>query len=239
MRQFVFMMLVLLGGATSSLQAQNSWGIRVGSFDPTFTFQKDTNSNYSRFDGNLSAQVVRDWAKGDAGFWRGRLGLSLYAAADPLGNQSYYNRSSQLYTSVSLGRGHRIDLAPFAFSFGGEVGIGFSPYTRRKSYNVSNLPGLTTELTQISRNFQGSLGAGMFLQLDWNIHRNIWIGVEQRFLASVVYRTGKLTRTTNSTPDGGSTTTTTEINTQKSFGFAHPFQIPSPLFSVTFRPGGN
>lgn len=240
MRKYIVLMLVLLGGTTTIVHGQNdnSLGIRVGTFNPTFVSTKDDNGATSRFGGDLSLQLVRDWATGEAGFWRGRVGLSLAASRNPLGNEDNYSRSSSLGASIFVGRGRRIDLAPFSLSYGGEVGLGVVPHDLAQSFDRNTLGGTTSESSNSIRNVQGRIGAGVFLQLDWNIHRNIWIGMEQRFIASVVYSSTTQTTTFTTTPTGGSASTNTTETKQSEWNFSQPFQIPFPLLSITFRPGG-
>lgn len=240
MRKYIAMMLVLLGGTTTFLHGQNdnSFGIRIGTFNPTFATTKDDGDASSRFAGDLRVQLVRDWATGEAGFWRGRVGLSLAASRNPLGVEDAYSRTSYLGASIFVGRGRQIDLAPFSLSYGGEVGLGVVPHDLGESYFRSFSGGTTYESTTAIRNVQGRVSAGVFLQLDWNIHRNIWIGMEQRFIASAVCSSWTQTNTFTTTPTGGSASTNTTETQQSEWNFLQPFQIPYPLLSITFRPGG-
>ena len=240
MRPFILGILVLLGGATSTLQAQdgNSFGIRLGYFNPKFASTKTQVGSSSDFSGGLSIQLVKDWAREGQSFWRGRLGLGLSTLKSPLSSPDNFYSSNSVSTYLGLGRGRRIELAPFALSYGGEFGIGVRPYNQAKNYYSYSDPLSSYESTNINGNPSASLYGGIFLQLDWNIHRNIWIGIEQRLTASVNYYQ-ETYRSEFSSTQNGITTTTRETSKSTSWSFGSPFYFPSPLFSLTFRPGGN
>lgn len=240
MRPLILGILVLLGGATSTLQAQdgNSFGIRLGYFNPQFASTKTQSGSSSDFQGGLGIQLVKDWAREGQSFWRGRLGLGLSTSRSPLGNPDNFNSSNSVSTYVGLGRGRRIELAPFALSYGGEFGIGVRPYSQAKNYAVYSEPTFRTESTSIVRQPNASLNAGIFLQLDWNITRNIWLGIEQRLIASVNYNR-EAYETVYSITQNGNTITNRETRKSNAWSFGSPFYFPAPLFSLTFRPGGN
>jgi hypothetical protein len=240
MRPFILGILVLLGGATSTLQAQdgNSFGIRLGSFDPSFSSYRTQNGTSRSFAAGMNVQVVKDWAREGQGFWRGRLGLGFSASKSPLSNPNAYTTNNAFSTSIWLGRGRRIEFAPFALSYGGEFGIGMQPYNQSKSYFAYGDAFSSYETSSTIQQPSASLNAGVFLQLDWNIHRNIWIGIEQRLYASVNYSQESYESVYAITQNGGTTTTVENRNTN-SWSFGNPFYIPTPLFSLTFRPGGN
>lgn len=240
MRSLLLGILVLLGGATSTLQAQdgNSFGIRLGYFNPQFTSTKTQVSSSSDFSGGLGIQLVKDWAREGQNFWRGRLGLGLSTSRSPLSNPNNFNSNNSISTYVGIGRGRRIELAPFALSYGGEFGIGVRPYSQSKSYAAYSESAFSTESTTTYNQPNASLNAGIFLQLDWNITRNIWFGIEQRLMASVNYGR-EVYAYEYSITQNGNTTTTRETRKSTAWSFGSPFYFPSPLFSLTFRPGGN
>lgn len=241
MRKYIYTMLVLLGGATQALQGQNSnsFGIRLGSFDTYVNNTKSSNGGYTRISGGLRMELVKDWAVGESGFWRGRLALNLGRERNPLNVNTYSNNRAVTGAGLTIGRGRRIDLAPFAFSYGGEGGVSYTPLNRLRTVNYSTSPLNNNQDIRINNQANAEVFGGMFLQLEWNVTRGIWIGVEQRFRCSILYGREVEEETYISTPiAGGAPTTTTSKTISNRISFAHPFEVPTTLFSLTFRPGG-
>jgi hypothetical protein len=241
MYKLLFVMSMLLGSVTQVLQAQNtpSFGLRLGNFNSQYWRQQSEGQGPTRLDGGLGAQLVRDWARGESGFIRGRLGLSLNATKETFVGTPNYANELAFGASVALGRGRTVKLGSFAFHFGGEGELGVAPYSQRYAYSVSPNSAALRESFQTVAQQSLRASAGAFLQLDWNIHRNIWIGVEQRSLFSLAFVREKQREDFSSTPlSGGTTTTLIEESTSNYLAFSHPFDFPTPMFSITFRPGG-
>jgi hypothetical protein len=239
MRNYLIVLLLLLGSVTNSLQGQNnnSFGLRFGNFNAGISSGASSDSENS-VQGGLALELVRDWATGTAGFWRGRLGLNFGIGSESVGPGTRTTLGAG--AAIGIGRGHRVDLGPFAFSYGGGGALGFYPINQSRSAYISSDG--TTNYEQITESNYSSVGLSgdVFLQLEWNIHRNIWIGIENRFVCSARYNRNASTYTNLTTPVAGGAGLVTETTSSTSWvSFSHPFGMPSPLFSLTFRPGGN
>ena len=227
-------LLLVLASVPALAQQSNSLGFRLGSFNTGLSFEGDDGVNFG-----LSGQVVKDWARGEQGFLRGRLGLSTAWSGTAFYRKDMRTSNNVHSLMVGIGRGKRKEIGPFALTYGADALVDFKPVARRLYQDRFE----TSQELQLQRN--GSVGwgvgaaAGIFLQLEWNIRKNIWIGFEQTFRLSYSYDYVQVyNERTNTDLQTGVETHGFASTSYSTTRIAHPFQFTSPLFSVTFRPGG-
>lgn len=224
-----------LAGLGAIAQSGNPIGIRIGSAAAGFGVGR---VEVEGVKAGFSAQVVKDWYKSPHGFVRGRLGLETLWAGSVF-STDFSTQSHKTYQfAVGVGRGHRVTHGPFALTYGADAALILLPFQQNK-YNRDENDG-TTAATIRNRKRTMGLGfdAGVFVEMEWNIRRNIWIGLQQNFHFGVRYTHTEERRTSEVlTIQTGVTRHLFESETNGKTKFSHPFSFTPPLFSLTFRPG--
>ena len=235
-RSIILALVFCLSGLGAMAQPGNAIGIRIGTASTGFGLGE------AKVEGvlaGLSAQVVKDWYKSPQGFVRGRLGLETRWAGSAFRTDFSTDSHKTYQFAVGIGRGHRVTHGPFALTYGADAALILLPFQQNK-FNRDESDG-TTAATIRNRTRAMGLGfdAGVFVEMEWNIRRNIWIGLQQNFHFGVRYTQTETRHSAESlTIQTGATQHRFESTTSGQSKFSHPFSFTPPLFSLTFRPGG-
>jgi hypothetical protein len=234
--RFIIMICIgCLSLGSVAAQSGNAIGIRIGSAGVGFEIG---GLSTDEVQAGFSAQLVKDWFKTERGFIRGRLGLLSQWTGTTLTNPGATSSARSHQLSVGIGRGHRITHGPFAMVFGADANLVLLPagLVKQSSDQSDGTRISTTRQRVVTRGW--GMDAGVFLELHWNLRRNLWIGLEQNFNFGFRYAQSEQRKTYEEVDiQTGSSENSFSSKTKRETGFYHPFYYSPPLFSLTYRLG--